>query len=293
MGEVLGHCVKEVLKEATNLLKTAGIPSPQVDAEVLLSFVLGCDRLTLYREPLREVAAEELVQYKELLYRRAGGEPVAYLTGEKEFMGLRFAVTPAVLVPRPETELLVETAALLLKAIPAAVVADVGTGSGVVAVSLAVLLSEARVFAVDISEAALVVARENARRHGVEKRVTFLQGDLLQPLVKCGLRFDLIAANLPYVPREDIPNLSKEVRHEPILALDGGPGGLALYRSLVRQVMQVLKPGGYLVAEIDHRQAEAALALVLEPDWASEIRLDLTGRPRIIVARLSRYTAGN
>lgn len=292
MGTVFGRYVKGILKEATGLLKAAGIPSPRVDAEVLLGFVLGCDRLALYREPLRKVAAEELVRYKELLYRRADGEPVAYLTGEKEFMGLSFTVTQAVLVPRPETELLVETAASLLKAAPAAVVADVGTGCGAIAVSLAVLLPEAQVFAVDISEAALAVARENARRHRVEGRVTFLEGDLLQPLMEAGHSFDLVAANLPYVPREDMPDLSREVRHEPALALDGGPGGLVLYRRLVHQAMQILKPGGCLVAEIDHRQAQAALALVPVPAWASELRPDLAGRPRLVVARLSGSAGG-
>lgn len=276
--------VEEILKKGTAVLKAAGITSPRVDAEVLLSFVLNCERLALYREPQREVAVGEAARFEELVARRAAGEPVAYLTGEKEFMGLRFAVTPAVLIPRPETELLVETAVTLLRGAAAPVVADVGTGSGAVAVSLAVLLPAVRVFAVDISTAALAVARKNARRHQVSERVVFLKGDLLEPFAGNESFFDLIAANLPYVPSKEVARLPRPVRREPVLALDGGADGLALYRRLVSQARSLLKPGGYLLFEIGSGQGAAALGL-LPPAWEANVVQDLAGRDRLVVAR--------
>lgn len=280
---ISGCVVKEVLKDAANLLKGAGIISPRVDAEVLLSFVLACDRLALYREPLRKIAAEEKNRYEELLCRRAAGVPVAYLTGEKEFMGLKFTVTPAVLVPRPETELLVETAIELLKRVQAPVVADVGTGSGAVAVSLAVFLPAVRVFAVDLSPAAVCVAQENARRHGVADRVTFFQGDLLEPLLEEIRFFDLIAANLPYIPTAEMAQLPREVQNEPAIALDGGPDGLAPYRRLLPQARRLLKAGGCLLFEIAPGQGKAVLEM-LKP-WHAYVKQDLGGRERLVVAR--------
>lgn len=283
MSMVVGHCVKDVLKEATNLLKGEGIISPRVDAEVLLSSVLACDRVALYREQLRKVSDEEILRYRELLCRRAAGEPVAYITGEKEFMGLKFAVTPAVLVPRPETELLVETAAELLEGVRAPVVAEAGTGSGAIAVSLAVFLPAARVFAVDLSPAAIGVAQENARRHGVADRVNFFQGDLLEPLGNGAKVFDLIAANLPYIPAGDMAGLPREVQYEPAVALNGGPDGLALYRRLLPQAGRLLKTGGHLLLEIGPGQGRAVLEM-LEP-WQAFVRPDLAGRERLVAAR--------
>lgn len=280
--------VDQLLKKGTTALRAAGIPSPRVDAEVLLSFVLGCDRLALYREPGREIAAAQVARFEELVARRAAGEPVAYLTGEKEFMGLRFTVTPAVLIPRPETELLVETAVSLLAGTAAPVVADVGTGSGAVAVSLAVILPAAQVMAVDVSAAALAVARENACRHGVADRVAFYQGDLLVPFLAGGKAFDLVAANLPYVPSGEMAGLPGPVRYEPALALDGGPDGLALYRCLVPQAARVLRPGGHLLMEIDPRQSEAVLALLPALTWRARTVPDLTGRTRLVAAALRR-----
>uniref|UniRef100_A0A7C2HUN4 Release factor glutamine methyltransferase n=1 Tax=Ammonifex degensii TaxID=42838 RepID=A0A7C2HUN4_9THEO len=277
--------VEELLKKETATLRAAGIPSPRVDAEVLLGFVLGCDRLVLYWEPRREVAAGKATRFKELVARRAAGEPVAYLTGEKEFMGLSFSVTPAVLIPRPETELLVETAVTLLQGAAAPVVADVGTGSGAVAVSLAVLLPAARVFAVDISTAALAVARENACRHRVADRVVFYAGDLLEPFAGNEAVFDLIAANLPYIPSGEMGALPPEVRREPVLALDGGPDGLNFYRRLVPQAERLLKPGGHLLLEIGPGQGAAVSGLLPPPVWEGSVKPDLAGRDRLVVAQ--------
>lgn len=279
---VSGYSVKKVLKEATILLRGAGVTSPRIDAEVLLGFVLACNRLALYREPLRELSDEEIVRYRELLCRRAAGVPVAYLTGEKEFMGLNFAVTPAVLIPRPETELLVETAVDLLKGLEAPVVAEVGTGSGAIAVSLAVFLPAARVFAVDLSPAAIKVAQENARRHGVADRVSFYQGDLLGPFGNSARLFDLVAANLPYVRTADMAHLPREVQYEPVVALDGGPDGLGPYRRLLPQARRLLKTGAYLLMEIGPGQCREVLDMFEQ--WQTLVKADLAGQERLVVA---------
>lgn len=278
--------VKELLREATTLLKAAGLASPRLDAEVLLSFVLGCERLALYKGPEQEVAAEKVALFRVLVARRAAGEPVAYLTGEKEFMGLKFKVTPAVLIPRPETELLVEKAIGLVKDIPAPVIVDVGTGSGAIVVSLAIYLPHARLYATDISPAALAVAEENAVHHGVAGRITFLLGDLLEPLLQETVRrVDLVVANLPYIPTPKISALPREVLREPVAALNGGPDGLVLYRRLVPQAFKLLVPGGYLLLEIGQGQGEAALGLFPPTKWEAHIELDLAGRERLVVAR--------
>jgi release factor glutamine methyltransferase len=213
-----------------------------------LAFAWRVDRPGLYCR-LNEVPAPAVIDsFEQLVERRLRGEPLAYLTGEREFMGLSFNVSPAVLVPRPETELLVETALVLLReGGPSPLVVDVGTGSGAIAVSLAVHHPPVRVVAVDISGAALVVARANARRHGVADRVSFVQGNLLADI---GGPADLIAANLPYIPSGELDGLPAEVRCEPRLALDGGPDGLDLYRRLVPQALRLLKPGGHLLAEL-------------------------------------------
>ncbi|WP_334110296.1 peptide chain release factor N(5)-glutamine methyltransferase [Thermodesulfitimonas autotrophica] len=279
----------ELLRAATGELKAAGCASPRLDAEVLLSAVLGCDRLALYREPARQVTDQEAAAFRALLSRRAGGEPVAYLTGEKEFMGLRFKVTPAVLIPRPETELLVETALALLRGVAAPLVADVGTGCGAIAVSLAVSLPAARIFATDVSPAALAVARENAVRQGVAGRIAFFVGDLLEPLLPAGEPvLDLVAANLPYIPTGAMHSLPREVRREPAVALDGGADGLTLYGRLVPQAGRLLKPGGYLLMEIGPGQGENALLLVPPPMWEARVEPDLAGRERLVIACRSR-----
>lgn len=285
--------IKTALAEARALLQQHDIEQPRLDAEVLLCHVLRCSKVTLLAYPERPVSPAELRQYQQLIERRAAGWPVAYLVGNKEFMGLDFIVTPDVLIPRPDTELMVETALQLLKDHPQPRLVDVGTGSGAVAVSLAYYLPNARVTAVDISPAALAVARQNAIRHRVQQRVEFVQGDLLTPLLK-GDRVDIITANLPYVASGDIPGLSREVRTEPILALDGGPDGLDLYRQLLPQGAALLKAGGYLLIEIGPGQGAAALALFLGQGdrsavqkWQAQLYHDLAGRERLVVGQLN------
>lgn len=278
--------IRQALLQARKKLQMSAIAEPYLDAEVLLGHVVAMDRAGLYREWERQLTEGEERLLEELLARRLQGEPVAYLTGHKEFMGLDFKVTPAVLIPRPETELLVETALQLLE--PDALVIDVGTGSGAIAVSLARHLPRGRVFATDLSEEALGIARENAAANDVAVR--FYQGDLLTPLkgvVPFGAA-DLIAANLPYIPSAHLAGLPVSVRqYEPGLALDGGGDGLELYRQLIPAAALFLKKGGHLLLEIGFDQAGAVLKL-LHGSWETAVKQDLAGWDRLVVARLVR-----
>ncbi len=282
-----GITLGEAVYRASRLLKEKGAASPRLDAEVLLAHVLGQDRVYLYRESGRQLDTADAGRYSKLLERRTTGEPVAYLTGHKEFMGFDFLVGPRVLIPRPETELMVEYALGLFKGWAGAQVAvDVGTGSGAVAVSLARLAPDCAVYATDASAAALAVARQNASRHDVP--VYFGHGDLLGPLQGV-LEPDaaaVIAANLPYIPQGDLPGLPREVwGFEPHEALDGGPDGLELYRRLIPQALNLLAPGGHLLMEIGPDQARSVLQLTANHLWEASVLPDLAGRPRLAVAR--------
>jgi release factor glutamine methyltransferase len=277
--------VGEALAWARTVLRTGHGETPALDAAVLLCSVLGCDRVDLYREPERVLTDIERVRFEQLVGDRLEGRPVAHLTGYREFMGLDLMVTPEVLVPRPETELIVEDVLRLVKGGPeGSLVVDVGTGSGAIAVSLARHAPAARVLATDLSEAALSVARQNAERHRV--KVEFLLGDLLEPIpVTLAGRIDVITANLPYVPTAQIDTLPPAVRAEPRAALDGGPDGLDLYRRLIPQARRYLRPGGHLLFEIGPGQGGPALALVPRARWESRIMPDLAGWERVVIAR--------
>lgn len=279
--------IRKILQEARKRLKVVEGAEPALDSEVLLSHVTGLDRAGLYREWECTLPVHEERYYWELVGRRCLGEPVAYLTACKEFMGLNFKVSPSVLIPRPETELLVETALSLLP--PAPLVIDVGTGSGAIAVSLASFLPESFVYATDCSGEALDVARANAVKHGVGTRIRFYQGDLLEPLkgvVPHG-RADLIAANLPYIPTDNLAGLPRGVRDfEPRLALDGGKDGLELYKRLIPAASILLKKEeGFLLLEIGFDQAGEILEL-FNTCWETNVLKDLAGLDRLAVARL-------
>lgn len=278
--------ISQWLNYATRYLAERYPHSIRIDAEVLLMLATGRDRAALYRDGLEDLSPEEEKEFRRLLERRAAGEPAAYIAGHREFMGLDFLVGPAVLIPRPETELLVEKALEILKALPAPVVVDVGAGSGAIAVSLAVLLDSAKVYATDISPEALAVAGQNAARHGVAGRVEFRQGDLLAPLLAVPvLKVDLVAANLPYVPSGEIPRLMKGVRdYEPRLALDGGPDGLEHYRRLIPQARELLRDGGRLLMEMAPGQGPE-LKNILGSGWRAEVLSDLAGRERLVIAQ--------
>lgn len=254
-----------------------------LDADLLLGAALGAERAWLLAhldDAMPEAAGPQFAAW---LDRAAAGEPIAYLLGTRGFYDREFTVTPAVLIPRPETELLVEEALAWAKDHPVRWAADIGTGSGALAVTFAAHHPDARVMAVDASPEALAVAEGNAARHGVGERVTFAQGNLLQPLIDRGIQPELIMANLPYIPSGELPALAV-TRWEPRLALDGGPDGLELVRRLLHEAQQVCAPGALLLLEIGAGQGEAALATARELlDPAEAVVLpDYAGHDRIV-----------
>lgn len=258
-----------------------------LEAEVLLGHVLGVARTGLLAHPNRPLSRAEARRYQALLRRRMGGEPVAYLVGHREFFGLEFVVDRRVLVPRPETELLVEQAIAEAQRIGRVQlhIADVGTGSGAIAISLAKHLPGAKLYGIDLSAGALAVAAANCWRHGVAGQVTLLHGDLLSPLPRA---VEIIIANLPYVAPEDVANLPREVvGQEPRLALLAGEGGLGLNRRLLAQARPYLLPGGAIVLEIDPAQTQAivAQAKVSFPGAAITVGKDYAGLDRFVLVR--------
>jgi release factor glutamine methyltransferase len=296
--------LRAALLAARDRLRGADIEDAEFEAELLLRHALGLSRAKLYTRFDEALTPDVAAAYEALLLRRLAHEPSAYITGVREFWGLEFKVTPDVLIPRPETETLVEVALGELRSVTAAVgarhasplrtegrragplrVVDVGTGSGAIAVALAKALPQAEVYATDASRTALAVAVENARRHGVERRIAFRVGNLLTPLDDY---VDLMAANLPYVTSDDWAALAPELReHEPQLALDGGQDGLDLIRALLRQAPRYVRPGGAVCLEIGEGQAEALRRLVEDVLAGAELRFepDLAGKPRVAVVR--------
>ena len=284
--DVSGSPLSQVLRDASQTLAAAGCDTPRLDAEVLLAHVLGCDRAWLYAHPEHRLSAPKLNAYRPLISRRVGREPVAYLTGHKEFFGQDFVVTPDVLIPRPETECLVEQALDCAASLPLSpIIADVGSGSGAVAVSLAVHLPQARVIALDVSPAALAVTRRNAARHGVAQRVHCLQADLLASLTG---PLDLVVANPPYLSQAELASASPEVAGwEPRVALHGGSDGLAVIRRIVAMAAYRLGPGSALLMEIGATQGAEALGLAQRhfPQANLQIVQDYAGRDRLLVVR--------
>jgi release factor glutamine methyltransferase len=265
------------------------------DAEFLLLHALQISRVTLLAYPDRELTPGQLELYKEAIARRLQHEPIQYIIGQQEFYGLLLNVSPAVLIPRPETEHLVEAVLQLLPADRPLQIADVGTGSGAIAIALAVHLPLAEITALDLSPEALAVAAANAREHDVASRIRFLQSDLLASLPgneASANRFDAIVSNPPYIPESDRDGLHPEVReHEPAAALFAGPEGLDLYRRLIPQAYHALKPGGVLALEIGHGQREALASLLRTWDSVSFVD-DLQQIPRIALARRPAQPAG-
>jgi release factor glutamine methyltransferase len=271
------------LERAAAFLAARGVESARLEAEVLLADALGSDRGRLYLE--RAVSEAVRLRFAELLDRRGRREPLQHLRGRQEFFSRDFVVDPCVLIPRPETERLIETVLGLLRPIERPRILDVGTGSGVIAVTLALELPDARIFATEVSAAALDVAKENARRLGVGERIEFRSGDLVAPFA--GERFDLVVSNPPYVPSEEIAGLSPEVRdHEPRVALDGGADGLEFYRRLAACVDGVLAERGWLAVEIGFGQGDAVRRIFSQSGApAVEVERDLEGIERVVVVR--------
>jgi release factor glutamine methyltransferase len=271
------------LKAAIESLTAASVGSPRLNAEMLLMFVLGCDRAYLHAHPERELTDDESSRYDQVLAKRSSGIPAQYITGHQEFWGMDFIVTPAVLIPRPETEHLIETVLPLALPLSHLKLIDVGTGSGCIALALAKELKEAEIHAIDISPAALEVARANAARLQLQDRVEFHQSDLLSGQEPES--FDFVVSNPPYVGQSEVDQVQLEVRKfEPPQAVFAGETGIEIIAKLVPQARHILRPGGWLALEISGtivKQVEAALER-----W-NEVSIvkDLQQIPRVAVAR--------
>ena len=261
-----------------------GIENPRLDAEILLCAVLSCPRINLYVHFDQPLKAEELSKYKEFIVRRGRQEPLAYILGEKAFMNYIFKVTPAVLVPRPETELLVESLVEMNDSSKKIKILDLGTGSGAIIISLLSLLPLAEGTAVDISSAALAVATENAERLGVRERFAPVLSDLYSKL-PVGEQYDVIVSNPPYIPSEDIAALAADVQKEPKGALDGGRDGLDFYRKIIAGASAYLLPEGLLAFEIGIHQGDAVTQLCRDHGFGvTAVRKDYAGIERMIFA---------
>ena len=298
--------VGRILQWTTEYLRRHGSESPRLEAEILLAHARQCPRIRLYAEFDQPVSDAERAVMRELVRRRAAAEPVAYLVGHREFFSLDFEVTPAVLIPRPETETLVMAALDALRDVSNPNILDLCTGSGCVAIALAVQRPDARVVATDLSAEALEVARRNAEKHGVSDRVRFLHGDLFDALRNATLRtnegpgqeeadawrpwldaFDAIVANPPYVASDEIERLPPDVRlHEPHTALLAGPDGLDVIRRIVAEGLRFLKPGGWLIVEIDPPQ-DASVTKLMRLSGFVDVRTlpDTARRPRVVAGR--------
>jgi release factor glutamine methyltransferase len=275
--------IKNALSAGAGCLKTAGIDESRTQANLLLMHVLHRDRTFLLAHPETVLTAKQFDQYQALLNRRAEGYPLQYLTGRQEFFQLDFEVTPDVLIPRPETELIVEVGIEILREKAAPHFADVGTGSGAIAISLLQQLPAARAVAVDISASALEVAKRNAERHAMTDRLQLVESDLFS-MINAATAFDLIVSNPPYVPAGDLSGLQREVGYEPIGALNGGADGLAVIRRLLKEAPDFLPANGYFVFEIGFDQREAVEQLIDRDSWELiELRKDLQGIPRTVV----------
>jgi release factor glutamine methyltransferase len=298
--------IRRALKEGMSTLRASRVPSHTLAAELLLMHALGRDRTWMYTHAETLLESAEAENYYALIARRAAGEPTQYLTGKQEFWGLEFEITPAVLIPRPETEHVMEVALARLgprglkihmdTGLPRErlLVADVGTGSGCLAISLAYELPHADVFATDNSAPALEVARRNATRHTLAERINFVQADLLAPFLRSSLTtnplplpFDLIVSNPPYVGCNESAQLQREVRdHEPREALFGGPTGVEIYARLIEQAGALLRSGGILVLELGYNSAEhVRTTLAAGKCWTNvTFTNDLAGIPRVAAA---------
>jgi release factor glutamine methyltransferase len=280
--------IAETLKLASAALRAASVPNDLLDAQTLLAHALGCDRTYLIVNYNQGLSQEQLENYERLIARRAAGEPLQYITGHQEFFGLDFEVTPAVLIPRPETEIIIEETIRLAQQndLTQPIIVDVGTGSGCIAVTLARELSEAQVRATDISTEALAVALRNAERNGVVDRVQFIRADLLDGLPAEPFA-DFIISNPPYVAAHEIATLQREVRDwEPHQALTDYGDGLSFYRRLLQEAPPRLRTGGYFICEMGYTQAETITNMLSGDLWSEHYLLDdLQGIPRTLVAR--------
>ena len=272
--------LEQALSQARKVLAGHSIEDAPLESELLLRHVLEIDRVQLYQDLNRELSPQQEATFWHLIERRLSGEPTAYIIGHREFYGLDFYVDANVLIPRPETELLVEKALKLAQNHPTISIAEVGTGCGAIAISLALNLSQAKIYAIDISPAALKVALANCQKHEVVDRICLLRGDMLNPLPE---PVDLIIANLPYVKKTELPQISP-AGFEPLLALNGGPDGLEKIRQLCTQLSNKLRPKGCLFLEIGQGQEKTVTTLLksLFPLAKIEVTTDLSVIDRVV-----------
>ncbi len=284
--------IRAAYQTAVSFLRNHGVASPEFEAEWLLRRLLHVDRTRFFMMWEEKLTADQSAQLEQWLKRRGEGEPLQYLFGSQEFYGREFIVTPDVLIPRPETELLVEEVCHQIGIIfgekPIHLV-DVGTGSGAIAITLALECPQLRVTAIDLSIPALQIAKENAKRLGVSKQIQFVQGDYLTPLLQNENKLDVLVSNPPYIPTETIPKLEKQVRHyEPRLALDGGSDGLTPYRVLTKQLKELSAPPKLVAFEIGYDQGEEVKKLVqkIAKPMTVWVKQDWQGHDRMVFGRL-------
>jgi len=279
--------VRRLLEWTEDFLRKRQVESPRLEAQILLAHALECKKIDLYVRYDEEPPESQRNAFREMIRKRAEGMPVAYLVGYREFYSLQFAVTPDVLIPRPETETLVLESVRRIQSMVEPRVLDIGTGSGCIAIALAKQHKTARVTAIDVSSSAITIATGNAARHGVADRITFAEGDLFTPVA--GQTFDLIVSNPPYIAHGEFQGLDVGVRDfEPRSALDGGPDGLDFYRRIAAEAPAYLAPGGSLLVEIGATQeapVRELFAVHLEPGPTFKAP---AGRPRVVSARLRR-----
>jgi release factor glutamine methyltransferase len=278
--------LKQALTEAVQQLESSDVGSPRLNAETLLMFVLGVNPAYLYGHPERQLSTEEQARYDEVIAQRARDVPSQYITGHQEFWGLDFLVSPAVLIPRPETEHLVETVLELAREVSNPRIVDVGTGSGCVALALAHEVKNAEICGVDLSVEALEIACANAARLQLDNRVRFLQSNVLDALADRH-NFDFVVSNPPYVGHNEADKVQRSVfKYEPRIAVFAGDNGLDVIRPLIKQAHATLKQGGWLAMEIGYSMCDAVLTLLDSAVWEEpKVVPDLQGIPRVIVAR--------
>jgi release factor glutamine methyltransferase len=276
--------IKELLSWTTNYLSQKGIEAARLEAQILLSHILKCPRIELIARSQEEPTAKDKASFRELVKRRVEGWPVAYLTGSKEFYLLPFNVTPAVLIPRPDTETLVLEALNKLKDIPNPKILDLCTGSGCIAIALAVNCPTAQITATDISPDAIEIAKANAAKNKVADRVTFRTGDLFNA-IPAGSQFDMVVSNPPYITTSEMETLAVDIKeHEPKIALDGGPDGLAFYRRIDNEIKNWLKPNSWCILEIGDTQGQSVQALFSNRQNVSVIN-DMNKKQRVVLFR--------
>ena len=279
--------LKDAFTEGIKKLKLSNIDAPVITAGAILCYVLGCEKTYLYTHDDYVLSREEYEKYCDALDRRMNGEPLQYITGYQEFMSLNFAVTPNVLIPRQDTEILVENIIEFVGPNENVSILDIGTGSGCIAISLAYYIKSSKVIGVDISKEALEIAKKNALNCGVEERVIFIESNLFENVPT--RKFDIIVSNPPYIPNQVINTLDRQVKDfEPKIALDGGEDGLDFYRKIVKQSVDFLKPKGLLAFEVGFDQAQDVVKIMEESFTDIKVKKDLAGIERVVTGILSR-----